>query len=48
MASRHVSKTSDPIDMNFDIDSPTGGKERGPGEVTREVGKAEVLISITS
>lgn len=34
MASRLVSKTSDPIDMNFDIDSPTGGKERGPGEVT--------------
>lgn len=20
--------------MNFDIDSPAGGKERGPGEVT--------------
>lgn len=48
MASRYVLKTSDPIDMNFDMDSPAGGKERGPGEVTREVGKAEVLISIKS
>lgn len=46
MASRLVSKTSDPIDMNFDINSPTGGKERGPDEVTWEVGKAEVLLSI--